>query len=96
MGQLAEAVKWTKSGSTWSSIIVGTYAYDANGAMAKSVEGSTTIEYVYQGFSSVLHPLDLRRDGASDIGTDLDPPPVADSRSVKTIGREWRTPSAQP
>jgi len=50
MGQLTKVVKWTKgSGSSWSSATVGEYYYDANGARARTVEGATTVDYLFLG-----------------------------------------------
>jgi len=49
LDQLTKVVKGTKSGQTWTWTTQGEYWYDANGAMAKSVEGTTTTEYVYRG-----------------------------------------------
>jgi RHS repeat-associated protein len=50
LNQITQAVKWTYS-SGWSSSILGSYWYDANGARAKTTENSTTIEYVFAGHS---------------------------------------------
>jgi RHS repeat-associated protein len=49
LDQLTQAVKWTRGSNSWSSSILGSYWYDANGARAKTTEGSTTIEYVFAG-----------------------------------------------
>jgi RHS repeat-associated protein len=51
LNQLAKIVKWTYDSKkkTWSSSTVGQYSYDANGARAKTIEGSYTTEYVYLG-----------------------------------------------
>ena len=42
-------MKGTKSGQTWTWTTQGEYWYDANGAMAKSVQAGVTTEYVYRG-----------------------------------------------
>ena len=47
-------MKGSKSGQTWTWTTQGEYWYDANGAMAKSVEGTTTTEYVYRGHDPLL------------------------------------------
>lgn len=44
--QLSSVVQWTYS-STWTSSTVGTYYYDGNSARVRTVEGSTTTDYVY-------------------------------------------------
>jgi RHS repeat-associated protein len=49
LDQLTSAIKWTKSGSTWSSTTLGTYRYDANGMRANTTEGTTCTDYVYVG-----------------------------------------------
>ncbi|MBE3049899.1 RHS repeat-associated core domain-containing protein [Candidatus Bathyarchaeota archaeon] len=49
LDQLTSAIKWTKSGSTWSSTTLGTYRYDANGMRANTTEGTTRTDYVYVG-----------------------------------------------
>jgi RHS repeat-associated protein len=51
-GQMTSVIKWTKSGSTWSSSTIATYYYDANGQRARTVEGSTTTNFVYQGIDT--------------------------------------------
>jgi RHS repeat-associated protein len=48
MDRLTDVYKWTYSGS-WSRSLVASYSYDANGARAKTIEGSKTTEYVYSG-----------------------------------------------
>ncbi len=47
IGQMTSVVKWTL-GATWTSSTVGTYYYDSNGARVRTVEGSTTTDYVYR------------------------------------------------
>jgi RHS repeat-associated protein len=49
LDQLTSAIKWTKSGQTWSSMTLGTYRYDANGMRANTTEGTTRTDYVYVG-----------------------------------------------
>jgi len=49
LDQLTSAIKWTKSGQTWSSTTLGTYRYDANGMRANTTEGTTRTDYVYVG-----------------------------------------------
>jgi RHS repeat-associated protein len=49
LDQLVKVVKGTKKGGTWTWATQGEYWYDANGALVKSVEGTTTTEYVYRG-----------------------------------------------
>ena len=56
MDQLTDVYKWTYSGS-WSRSLIASYYYDANGARAKTVEGSRTTEYVYSGHDSICDKL---------------------------------------
>jgi len=53
MDQLTDVYKWT--GSTRS--LAASYYYDANGARAKTVEGSKTTEYVYNGHDPICDKL---------------------------------------
>ena len=56
MDQLTDVYKWTYSGS-WSRSLVASYYYDADGARAKTVEGSKTTEYVYSGHDPICDKL---------------------------------------
>lgn len=49
-GQMTSVQKSTDGGSSWSTI--ATYSYDANGQRARTVEGSTTNNFVYQGIDT--------------------------------------------
>jgi RHS repeat-associated protein len=49
LDQLTKVVKGTKSGQTWTWTKVGEYWYDANGMMAKSLQGGVETHYVYRG-----------------------------------------------
>jgi RHS repeat-associated protein len=53
-GQMTQAVKWTRSGSAWSSSIMANYSYDAAGARARTVEGNATTDFVYAGHDALL------------------------------------------
>jgi len=53
LDQLTSVVKWTYASKKWTSATAGTYSYDANGARAKAVEGTTTTEYVYLGHNQL-------------------------------------------
>jgi RHS repeat-associated protein len=52
MDQLTDVYKWTYSGG-WSRSLAASYYYDANGARAKTVEGSRTTEHVYAGHDPI-------------------------------------------
>jgi RHS repeat-associated protein len=49
LDQLTTVFKGTLKQGKWTWSTIGTYSYDANGARAKTVEGSTTIEYTFIG-----------------------------------------------
>ena len=53
-GQMISVESQTYSGGSWSALTtVGAYYYDANGARARTVEGSTTNNFVYQGIDTM-------------------------------------------
>jgi RHS repeat-associated protein len=49
LDQLSKVIKGTYKQGKWTFTDIGVYSYDANGARAKTVEGSTTIEYTFIG-----------------------------------------------
>jgi len=67
LDQLTSAIKWTKSGQTWSSTTLGTYRYDANGMRANTTEGTTRTDYVYVGHDPWY---ERSKSGTTQITTD--------------------------